>query len=45
MYRVLKPGGTLRIIWPPREFIDKLLGEWTLTPDEEFFCAAYHNFM
>ena len=44
MYRVLKPGGTLRIIWPPREFIDKLLGEWTLTPDEEFFCAAYHNF-
>jgi len=44
MYRVLKPGGTLRTIWPPREFVDKLLGEWALTADEEFFCAAYHNF-
>lgn len=44
MYRVLKPGGTLRTVWPPREFVDKLLGEWALTPDEEFFCAAYHNF-
>ena len=44
MYRVLKPGGTLRTVWPPREFVDKLLGESELTPDEEFFCAAYHNF-
>ena len=44
MYRVLKPGGTIRTIWPPREFVDKLLSEEDLTPDEEFFCAAYHNF-
>ena len=44
MLRVLKPGGTLRTVWPPREFVDKLLSEETLTADEEFFCAAYHNF-
>lgn len=44
MKRIMKPGGTIRIVWPPREFVDKLLGEWSLTPDEEFFCAAYHNF-
>tara|TARA_R110002153_G_scaffold9596_9_gene39417 strand:+ start:51 stop:665 length:615 start_codon:yes stop_codon:yes gene_type:complete len=44
MFRVLKPGGTLRTVWPPREFVDKLLGESALTEDEEFFCAAYHNF-
>ena len=43
MKRVLKPGGTIRTIWPPREFVDKLLSEEDLTPDEEFFCAAYLN--
>jgi ubiquinone/menaquinone biosynthesis C-methylase UbiE len=44
MYRVLKPGGTIRTIWPPREFIDKLLSDEQLTADEEYFCAHYHNF-
>ena len=44
MYRVLKPGGTIRTIWPPYEFVVKLLSDDQLTPDEEFFCAAYHNF-
>ena len=44
MYRVLKPGGTIRTIWPPREFVDKLLSDEQLTADEEYFCAHYHNF-
>jgi SAM-dependent methyltransferase len=44
MKRVLKPGGTIRTVWPPREFADKLLSDEPLTPDEEFFCAAYHKF-
>lgn len=44
MYRVLKPGGTIRTIWPPHEFIDKLLSNQKLTDDEEYFCAHYHNF-
>ena len=44
MKRVMKPGGTIRTIWPPREFVDKLLSDEPLTGDEEFFCAHYHNF-
>jgi|TARA_E500000318_G_scaffold75127_1_gene69715 ubiquinone/menaquinone biosynthesis C-methylase UbiE len=44
MKRVLKPGGTIRTIWPPREFVDKLLSDEPLTVDEEYFCAAYHKF-
>lgn len=44
MYRVLKPGGTIRTIWPPREFVDKLLSDEELTGDEQFFCAHYHAF-
>lgn len=44
MKRVLKPGGTIRTVWPPREFVDKLLSDEPLTADEEFFCAAYHKF-
>ena len=44
MLRVLKPGGTLRTVWPPHEFIDKLLSNEKLTQEEEYFCAHYHNF-
>lgn len=44
MFRVLKPGGTIRTVWPPREFVDKLLGNWTLSEDEEHFCKHYHAF-
>ena len=44
MLRVLKPGGTLRTVWPPHEFIDKLLSDEKLTTDQEMFCAHYHNF-
>lgn len=44
MFRVLKPGGTIRTIWPPREFVDKLLSNEKLTQEEEYFCAHYHNF-
>lgn len=44
MKRVLKPGGTIRTVWPPREFVDKLLSSEALSADEKFFCAAYHKF-
>lgn len=44
MYRVLKPGGVIRTIWPPREFVNKLLSNYALTPEEEFFCEHYYNF-
>ena len=44
VFRILKPGGTIRTIWPPHEFIDKLLSNQKLTPDQEMFCAHYHNF-
>ena len=37
-FRILKPGGVLRTVWPPYEFVEKL------TPDEEQFVAAYHKF-
>ena len=44
MLRVLKPGGTIRTVWPPHEFIDKLFSNQKLTPEQEMFCAHYHNF-
>ena len=44
MLRVLKPGGTIRTVWPPHEFIDKLFSNQNLTPEQEMFCAHYHNF-
>ena len=44
MFRIMKPGGIIRTVWPPHEFIDKLLSEQKLTPDEEYFCTHYHGF-
>ena len=42
--RILKPGGTVRTVWPPYEFVEKLTSEEELTKDEEHFVAAYHQF-
>ena len=42
--RILKPGGVLRTVWPPHEFVEKLVSDEKLTPDEEQFVAAYHKF-
>ena len=44
MFRIMKPGGIIRTVWPPHEFIDKLLSDQKLTNEEEYFCANYHNF-
>jgi len=42
--RILKPGGVLRTVWPPHEFVEKLVSDEKLTHDEEQFVAAYHKF-
>ena len=42
--RILKPGGTIRTVWPPYEFVEKLTSGEELTKDEEHFVAAYHKF-
>ena len=42
MHRVLKPGGTIRTVWPAREFIDHLLSDQPLTKDQEDFCKVYY---
>lgn len=42
--RILKPGGTVRTVWPPYEFVEKLTSGEELTKDEEHFVAAYHQF-
>ena len=44
MHRILKPGGTMRTVWPPYEFVEKLVSGEELTGDEEHFVAAYHKF-
>ena len=43
-HRILKNGGTIRTVWPPYEFVEKLAGEERLTPDEHEFVEHYHAF-
>lgn len=40
--RILKPGGTIRTVWPPYEFVQKLVSDEELTADEEEFVKHYH---
>jgi len=42
--RILKPGGTIRTVWPPYEFVQKLVSDEWLTADEEEFVEHYHAF-
>jgi len=42
--RILKPGGTIRTVWPPYEFVEKLVSNEWLTADEEEFVEHYHAF-
>jgi len=42
--RILKPGGTVRTVWPPYEFVEKLTSDAELTIDEHQFVASYHQF-
>jgi ubiquinone/menaquinone biosynthesis C-methylase UbiE len=42
--RILKPGGTIRTVWPPYEFVQKLVSDEELTADEKEFVEHYHAF-
>lgn len=42
--RILKPGGVVRTVWPPYEFVDLLVSKEELTPDQEMFVEHYYNF-
>ena len=33
-HRILKSGGTIRTVWPPYEFVEKLVSDERLEPDE-----------
>ena len=42
--RILKPGGTIRTVWPPYEFVEKLVSGEKLSNEEEAFVEHYYNF-
>ena len=42
--RILKPGGTIRTVWPPYEFVEKLVGGEDLTEQEKAFVEHYYDF-
>ena len=42
MYRVMKPGGTIRTVWPPMDFVDFLRQDIDL--DEHPFVQHYYQF-
>mgnify|MGYP001179874727 CR=1 FL=1 len=42
--RILKPGGVIRTVWPPYEFVQKLVSNKELTDDEQTFVEQYHTF-
>ncbi len=43
MFRILKPGGVIRTVWPCQEFVTKLLSDEPLTDEEKYFCREYHK--
>lgn len=42
--RILKPGGTVRTVWPPYEFVETLVSDDELTPEQNAFVEHYYNF-
>ena len=42
--RILKPGGVVRTVWPPYEFVNLLVSGEELTPDQQMFVEHYYNF-
>jgi len=44
MFRILKSGGVIRTIWPPYEFVEKLVSNEKLTDSEEYFVKRYYDF-
>ena len=43
-FRILKPGGVIRTVWPPYEFVEKLVSGEDLSADEKEFVEHYHAF-
>jgi ubiquinone/menaquinone biosynthesis C-methylase UbiE len=43
-HRILKTGGVIRTVWPPYEFVQKLVSGEELTADEKEFVEHYHAF-
>lgn len=41
--RLLKPGGIVRTVWPPYDFVEKLISEEKLSLAEDFFVKQYHS--
>ena len=42
--RILKPGGIIRTVWPPYEFVEKLVSDEELNEQEKNFVEHYHAF-
>jgi len=43
-HRILRSGGVIRTVWPPYEFVQKLVSGEELTADEKEFVEHYHAF-
>ena len=43
-YRILKPGGVIRTVWPPYEFVEKLVSDEPLSEKEQLFVNHYYPF-
>tara|TARA_R100000278_G_scaffold121408_1_gene105304 strand:+ start:723 stop:1337 length:615 start_codon:yes stop_codon:yes gene_type:complete len=43
-YRILKPGGVIRTVWPPYEFVEKLVSDKQLWSNEQLFVDHYYPF-
>jgi len=44
MFRILKPGGTIRTVWPSYDFVEKLVSNDRLDHNEEVFVDHYYRF-
>ena len=42
--RILKPGGVIRTVWPPYEFVERLVSGEKLNEQETNFVDHYYNF-
>ena len=42
-FRILKSGGVIRTVWPPYEFVQRLVSSVELTQSEKDFVEYYHQ--
>ena len=42
-HRILKTGGTIRTVWPPYEFVEKLVSDTELNENEKKFVEHYYQ--